>query len=94
MTIIANPIYDVVFKFMMEDDRVARMLLSALLKKEIVELQMRQHEYTAMTQSRISLFRMDFPAKIKDNDGSEHLVCYSNYKKHGWQQKLFVSANI
>lgn len=74
MTIIANPIYDVVFKFMMEDDRVARMLLSALLKKEIVELQMRQHEYTAMTQSRISLFRMDFPAKIKDNDGSEHLV--------------------
>lgn len=74
MTLIANPIYDAVFKFMMEDEKVAKLLLSALLKKEIVELQMRQHEYTAMQQTRISLFRMDFSAKIRDNDGSEHLV--------------------
>lgn len=74
MTLIANPIYDVVFKFMMEDEKVARLLLSALLKKEIVELQMRQHEYTAMQQTRISLFRMDFSAKIRETDGSEHLV--------------------
>ena len=28
---IANPIYDAVFKYMLEDDRVARILLSALL---------------------------------------------------------------
>ena len=74
MTFIANPIYDAVFKFMMEDEKVAKLLLSALLKKEIVELQMRQHEYTAIQQTRISLFRMDFSAKIRDNDGTEHLV--------------------
>lgn len=74
MTLIANPIYDVVFKFMMEDENVAKLLLSALLKKEIVELQMRQHEYTSVQQTRISLFRMDFSAKILDKDGSEHLV--------------------
>lgn len=74
MTLIANPIYDAVFKFMMEDEKVAKLLLSALLKKEIVELQMRQHEYTSVQQTRISLFRMDFSAKIRDNDGSEHLV--------------------
>lgn len=30
---VANPIYDIVFKFLMEDERVARILLSALLKK-------------------------------------------------------------
>lgn len=46
MTLIANPIYDVVFKFLMEDERVAKILLSALLQKEVVEVQMRQHEYT------------------------------------------------
>lgn len=74
MTLIANPIYDVVFKFMMEDEKVAKLLLSALLKKEIVELQIRQHEYTSVQQTRISLFRMDFSAKILDKDGSEHLV--------------------
>lgn len=33
MTIIANPIYDSVFRYMMEDNRVAKILLSALLKK-------------------------------------------------------------
>ena len=36
MTLIANPIYDSVFKYMMEDEKVANILLSALLKKEIV----------------------------------------------------------
>lgn len=74
MTFIANPIYDVVFKFMMEDNRVAKMLLSALLKKEILELEMRRHEYTAIQKDRISLYRIDFAAKIQDADGSEHLV--------------------
>lgn len=74
MTFIANPIYDIVFKYMMEDDKVARIMLSALLKKEIVELQIRKQEYTSMQQTRISLFRMDFCATIRDNDGSEHLV--------------------
>lgn len=29
---IANPIYDTVFKYLMEDERVARTILSALLK--------------------------------------------------------------
>ncbi len=29
---IANPIYDTVFKYLMEDDRIAKILLSALLK--------------------------------------------------------------
>lgn len=62
MTLIANPIYDSVFKYMMEDERVAKILLSALLKKEIVELQMRRQEYTAMQQTRISMFCMDFSA--------------------------------
>ncbi|MEG2068027.1 MAG: hypothetical protein RRZ65_10365 [Tannerellaceae bacterium] len=74
MTVIANPIYDAVFKFMMEDDKVARLLLSALLKKEILELEMRQQEFTKMNKNRISLFRMDFAAKIRDDDGTEHLV--------------------
>ena len=74
MTIIANPIYDAVFKFLMEDKKVARILLSALLKKDIIDLEMRRHEYTSMEHTRISLFRIDFSAKIRETDGSEHLV--------------------
>lgn len=74
MTIIANPMYDAVFIFMMEDKRVAKILLSALLKKEIIELEMCRNEYTSMQRTRISLFRIDFSAMICENDGSEHLV--------------------
>lgn len=44
MTTIANPIYDSVFKFMLEDERVARILLSALLKKEVLQKQDRMIE--------------------------------------------------
>ncbi|MGL4518991.1 MAG: hypothetical protein ACRCUJ_04565 [Phocaeicola sp.] len=74
MTIIANPIYDSVFKFLMEDQKVAKLFLSALLKKEIVDLEMRPHEYTAMEQTRISLFRIDFSAKVREADGTEQLI--------------------
>ena len=74
MTLIANPIYDSVFKYMMEDERVAKILLSALLKKEIVELQMRPHEYTNTQRTSISMFRIDFAARIRENDGEEHLI--------------------
>ena len=59
MTLIANPIYDSVFKYMMEDDRVAKILLSALLQKDIIDLQMKPHEYTEMMQTRISMLRIE-----------------------------------
>lgn len=44
MVTIANPIYDSVFKFMMEDERVARTILSALLQMDIVKTELRPHE--------------------------------------------------
>ena len=43
---IANPIYDSVFKYLMEDERVAKTILSALLKRDVVEVEVRKHEYT------------------------------------------------
>ena len=46
---VANPIYDSVFKYLMEDNRVAKTVLSALLKKEVVEVEMRKHgKYSAI----------------------------------------------
>ena len=71
---IANPIYDSIFKFLMEDTRVAKTLLSALLQKEVVEVDMRKHEYTNGTRDNISMFRIDFGAKVRQEDGSLKLV--------------------
>ena len=74
MVLIANPIYDSVFKYMMEDDRVAKIMLSALLQKEIIHLEMRPHEYTGVTQRKISMMRIDFAATIKNEDGTQQLI--------------------
>ena len=74
MVLIANPIYDSVFKYMMEDDRVAKIMLSALLQKEIIYLEMRPHEYTGVTQRKISMMRIDFAATIKNDDGTQQLI--------------------
>ncbi len=74
MVLIANPIYDSVFKYMMEDERVAKIMLSALLQKEIIKLEMRPHEYTGVTQRKISMMRIDFAATIRNDDGSEQLI--------------------
>ncbi len=74
MVNIANPIYDSVFKYLMEDERIAKTLISALLKKEVVDVDMRRNEYTNGTRDKISMFRIDFGARIKENDGSTKLV--------------------
>ena len=71
---VAIPIYDAVFKYLMEDNRVAKTVLSALLKREVAEVEMRKHEYTNGTRDKISMFRIDFGAKVRQDDGSLKLV--------------------
>lgn len=71
---VANPIYDSVFKYLMEDERIARTILSALLKKEVVEVQIRRNEYTNGFRDNISMFRIDFGARIREADGSLRLI--------------------
>ena len=67
---VANPIYDSVFKYLVEDLRIAKILISALLKKEVLEVEVRKHEYTNGTRDNISMFRIDFGAKVRESDGS------------------------
>jgi len=61
--IVANPIYDVVFKYLMEDERIARTILSALLKKEVVEVHMRRNEYS--NKSRDTLSALHLPHRLR-----------------------------
>lgn len=71
---VANPIYDIIFKYLMEDNRVAKTILSALLKKEVLEVEVRPHEYTDSTRDTLSIFRIDFGAKVREDDGEVRLV--------------------
>lgn len=74
MVTIANPIYDVVFKYMMEDKRVAGIILSSLLKQKVVELEFRKNEYSNISRDEMSIFRIDFGATIEEEDGTRKMV--------------------
>ena len=68
--IIANPIYDVVFKYLLEDIDIARELLSTILGEEIISLDIKPQETTTEnTASSVSILRFDFKAIIKTKTG-------------------------
>lgn len=71
---VANPIYDSVFKFLMDDERIAKTVLSALLKKEVLSVEMRKHEHPNITRDKLSMFRIDFAARVREDDGSIQLI--------------------
>jgi hypothetical protein len=76
--LIANPIYDVVFKYLFDDEKVARLVLSALLGKEVLELQFRptevHHEAARPDFTQLLVLRMDFAATVRMEDGDRKLV--------------------
>ncbi len=68
--IIANPIYDVVFKYLLEDMDIARELLSIILDEEIVSLEVKPQERAyEIAEDKIRILRFDFKAVIKNRDG-------------------------
>lgn len=71
---IANPIYDIVFKYLMEDERIARTILSALLKVDVIAVEVRPHEYSDDSRDTLSVFRIDFGATVRNDDGTEKLI--------------------
>lgn len=44
--IIANPIYDVVFKRLMEDKKVVKFFIETLLEETIIDVQVKPQEFT------------------------------------------------
>lgn len=86
---IANPIYDVVFRYLMEDNRVARLVLSAILGMEVLELQFSPTEQSRkLGDSAITVIRVDFHARVRQEDGSEHVVLIELQKSKFYQQVM------
>ncbi len=72
---IANPIYDTAFKYLMQNDRIAKKVLSTLLECEILELTIEQQEIVVVDESRgLKLYRLDFSATIVDETGKPQKV--------------------
>ena len=68
--VIANPIYDVVFKRMMENDKVAKFFIGTLLEQTVENVEVKPQEFTYTDElAGLSVFRLDFIATIKTDNG-------------------------
>ena len=70
--ILINPIYDTSFKFLMEDMDIAKGVISAIIGKDVVEIHFaaQEHAYRKAKDDTITLYRLDFCAKIREADGT------------------------
>ena len=72
---IVNPLYDKAFKYLMENERLAKKVISVILDEEIEELHLSQQETLVPdTKHQLTLFRLDFKAIILKPDGTKHKV--------------------
>ncbi len=68
--VIANPIFDVVFKRLMENERVAKFFISTLLEQTIESVEVKPQEFTYTDElAGLAVFRLDFIATIKTETG-------------------------
>jgi len=104
--IIPNPIYDVVFKYLMEDLESARIFLSTLLNYPILHLQfsaishaqkLRSEELKTEAQE-IRLFHLDFTALIELPNGQQEMVMIelqkANVPSDIFRFKRYIAANF
>ena len=82
---IANPIYDAAFKYLMQDDRAARLLVGRIAGLDVESLELRPQELATpregpwreegeTVQPPLALFRMDFAARVRTAEGGERQV--------------------
>ena len=72
---IANPIYDVVFKYLMDDSKIARLFISTIIGEKIISLDFLPQEKVVELENRsLTVYRLDFSAKIQTADGYKNVL--------------------
>ena len=73
--LIANPIFDIVFKRMMENERVAKFFIGTLLGQIIETVEVKPQEFTYTDElAGLAVFRLDFIATIRTETGEQRKV--------------------
>jgi len=72
---IANPIYDVVFKYLLQNNEVALLILSTILEEEILSLELLPQETAmALEKHTFTVYQLDFAASIRTAAGEQRHV--------------------
>ncbi len=73
--LIINPIYDVAFKYLMEDTELAGQILSAIIGEEIISLKLQPQEQTIRSKDiSLTVVRLDFKAVIRTKNGTKKVL--------------------
>jgi DNA repair exonuclease SbcCD ATPase subunit len=90
--IIANPIYDTVFKKLMENMRIAKFFLSTIMNRQITEVSVLPQEFSYINHMKededkiaYSMYRIDFMATVMTEDGERKKVLIEVQKS--WDYK-------
>jgi hypothetical protein len=89
--LIVNPIYDLAFKYLMENNNLAKKVLSVILDVEVLEVALSHQETIVPDPIRgLKMFRLDFKAVIKEAGGSKKTVLIEMQKsKHATDIQRF-----
>jgi len=71
---IANPMYDAVFKYLIEDLECAKLLLGEIIQQEIIECELLHNEIASEVLPESGILKMDFKAMVKTKEGKHLLV--------------------
>ena len=79
---VANPIYDAVFKYLLDDEQAARLLVGQIAELDVQSLEVSPQEVAAPRHGGVApdappsltLFRMDFAARVRTADGRARQV--------------------
>jgi hypothetical protein len=86
---IVNPLYDVAFKYLMEEKKYAKLFISLIIEKDIEELELTQQETILTDEKRkLKLFRLDFKAVVKEADGKKSKVLIELQKSKNYTDIL------
>ncbi len=91
---IANPIYDTIFKYLMENVEIAKIILSAILNEQILSVEVKPQEMAINVKSKgkpvVRIIRLDFKATIQGTDGTLKKVLIEIQKaKKGFEIQRF-----
>ena len=71
---VANPIYDVVFRYLMGNQKVAKIIISNIIGEEIESLDFSFTELSKKVKESLTVLRLDFAAKILQPNGEYKVI--------------------
>jgi len=80
---IVNPLYDNAFKYLMDNERIAKIVLSIILDNQVLSLQAKPQEIPNVQVGNFNVYHFDYKAVIRNQQGENQTVLIEVQKHRG-----------